>query len=275
MSLAAINVSVRLGPARAPREVLAGVSAPFAPGRLCAVLGPNGSGKTTLLRTLLGVLPPASGRVELDGQPVAGLSPRQRARRIGYVPQRPGLAAPVTVAQYIALGRFAAGNEPQDQSAAVQRAARTVGLADRQHDRVDELSAGQAQRATLARVLAQLDDDGPEPHPGTRALLADEPTAALDPAHAIEAMRLLRGQARRGLAVVVALHDATLALRYADDALLLDARGAVAALGPAHATLSAAALQAVFGVPFVRDDGPARALLPAPEPHGPTDPDAH
>lgn len=267
VGLAATNLSVGFAGrgGGGQRAVLRGVGATFNPGRVCAVLGPNGSGKTTLLRTLLGLVEPASGDVTLDGRRVGEMTPSQRARRIGYVPQKPSLAAPISVRQYVSLGRYAAApahpGRRQLDEAAVARAIADVDLRDRVDDRVDELSAGLAQRATLARVLAQL--DVPEALAGSRVVLADEPTAALDPRHALATMHLLRAQASAGLVVVVVVHDATLALRHADDVLLLDADGAVSAHGPTDSTLTPAALERVFSVPFVRIDGEARAVVPA------------
>jgi iron complex transport system ATP-binding protein len=171
------------------------------------------------------------------------------------------------VRQYVRLGLHAAG---ADDDRPVDDAIGRVGLADRAHWRFGELSVGQQQRAALARALAQLArcSEG-------AVLLADEPLSAMDPRRALESLALIRGLARAGVAVVLVLHDLSLAATWADDALLLDADGRAAASGPAPETLSESRLRSLFGVRFERllaSDGSvalaahARAPDRAPEP---------
>ncbi len=243
------------GSARGP--VLRGVSAEFAAGALTAVVGPNGAGKSTLLRLLLGVLEPTGGACTLDGAPTGGLGAGARARRVAYIAQRPA-ATGYTVRETVAMGRHALGTD----DGAVARALTDAGVADLAGHATEALSAGQLQRVSLARALAQL--AGPEGEAGGAAgkvLLADEPAAALDPRHAIAALSLLRAEARRGVAVVVVLHDLTLAARFADRALVLGGDGTLAACGPAAEALAPARLEAVFGVAFARVAGPGGAVL--------------
>lgn len=253
ITLQASNLSFAYGPCPG---VLQGVSAAFEPGSVTAVLGPNGAGKSTLLRLLAGLLDPAQGQVTLAGKPVARMPEGERAGRIAYIPQRSEVAFAYTARQVVAFGRHALGAAP----GAVDRAMDSAGVAPLAHRPYAELSVGQQQRVTLARALAQL--DGP-PGPA-RALLADEPLAAMDPRHAADAAALLRRVASSGLIVVLVLHDMTAAPRIADRGLLLDQQGRVAAHGPiAHAT-DPATLERVFGLPFrlVRD-GEGSALIPA------------
>ncbi len=261
MPLSIRNLSFSYSPGR---DVLTDITADLASEALTVVIGPNGAGKSTLLRLLLGVLAPGSGSVTVDDAPVCTLPPARRAARIAYVPQSTTLAAPLSVIQYVRLGRFA---RPSDERA-VAHAISTMDLTQRSHEPFAHLSAGQQQRATLARVLAQL-----APHPattgpaaGSQVILADEPCAAMDPAHALHAMALLRDQAATlGRTVVVVLHDFTAALRFAQHALILDAAGRLAARGTAISTLTPGTLAGVFGVPFdlltpVSANGPV--LLP-------------
>ncbi|MBL8991633.1 MAG: ABC transporter ATP-binding protein [Phycisphaerae bacterium] len=241
---------------RPGRPVLRAVTASLPPGQLTVILGPNGSGKSTLLRLALGLLRPARGAATLDGTPTWRLAEPARAARIAYCPQRTSLAAPFTVAQFVRLGRFALPPDEHAVAAALER----MELAERAADRFDTLSAGQQQRAAIARVLAQVAGDGPP-----RFILADEPCAAMDPRHALAAMSVLREQASaRGLGVAVVLHDFAIARRFADAALLLDAEGSVAAQGNPEHVLAPGPLERVFGVPFeVHGQGPRAALLPA------------
>ncbi len=229
----------------ARRPVLREVSAEFRPGRVTALIGPNGAGKTTLLRLLLGARRPWSGSATLDGRATHALSARERAERMGYVSQRPAVSANFSSRQVAALGRHVL---PRDDDA-VDRALRLLDIHDRADDPFASLSAGQQQRVALARALAQLDRSDSRAA-GTRVLLADEPISALDPRHAIAALRALRTLALEGVIIVAAMHDLGAAMRFADDALLLNAEGAVAGMGSVAAILSSPALEDVFGARF-------------------------
>ncbi len=265
MPLSAANVSYAY---QHDRPVLQGVSASFPPAALSVLLGPNGSGKSTLLRLLLGALRPSSaaghspGAVRLDGRDTAAFRGRERAARFAFIPQRPALWAPFTVREYVALGRHALPANP----AAVTGALTRLELADRADDPFAALSAGQQQRAALARVLAQVTGPtrAPGPAAGAPCILADEPVSAMDPRHGLQAMGVLAELARLGATVIVVLHDFTLAARFASHATLLDDQGRVAASGPARQVLTPDVLSGVFATPFLRlgaDDAPV--LVPA------------
>ena len=153
--------------------VLADVTLEVSPGEFVALVGPNGSGKSTLIRVLLGLLSPASGTVRLFDEDPRRL---QQRWRLGYVPQRPVLAAelPATVEEVVAAGRLArrgwrARLRPPDRQA-IDHALDEVALGPLRHRRVSELSGGQQQRAFIAKALAA------EP----QLLVADEPVAGVD-----------------------------------------------------------------------------------------------
>jgi iron complex transport system ATP-binding protein len=244
---------------RKSRPVLEDVSLGLPAGSITAIAGPNGAGKSTLLRLLLGLLHPASGAAKLGDTAVASLPHRERARRMAYIPQRTSLAFAFTVREYIALGRFAAGAAERPE--AIARAMKWADIEDRADDPFPLLSAGQQQRATLARALAQLDTPAERP----KALLADEPVSAMDPRHALHTMAILRELAARGHAVAVVLHDLTLAARFCDRAVLLNDHGQVAAAGLVEESLIPGTLGEVYGVPFQRLVTPEGdpVLLPA------------
>jgi iron complex transport system ATP-binding protein len=226
---------------------------------MLAIVGPNGAGKSTLLRVMAGLLTPSRGTIELDGAALADRSPRQRAKRIAYVAQRPSLAAPCTVWQLVALGRFSASSsagwagQPQRDPAADWAMAQ-MRVSDWADVPMHELSAGQQQRVSLARALAQLTSPAGEGAMPTcaGALLADEPISAMDPAFAVRTLGLLRALTTQGLAVAMVLHDLTLAARHATHAALLACDGRLAAFGPSSDVLAPEALAEVFGVPFAR-----------------------
>ncbi len=258
MTLRASNLSFAY-PGSGP--VLDGVTASFEPGAITALVGPNGAGKSTLLRLLAGLRTPGSGSVTLDDgegeRSVASIPPRERAKRIAYLAQRPEVAFAYSLAQVVAFGGFAGGRE------AVSIALDTVGLADRAEMPFAHLSAGQQQLGALARVLVQL--HGARNDGVGRYLLADEPMSAMDPAHVVESSAIMRNLTHAGVGVVLVVHDLSLARSIADHALVLDGAGRVAAAGPAGETLTPDTLEAVFGVGFAYLAGPsgAAALIPA------------
>jgi len=263
MPLQAVNLSFAYGPERA---VLREVSLTLAPGEVCAIIGPNGAGKSTLVRLLLGLLTPASGGVQLGGVPITRVATSQRAAAVAYVPQRSEVAFAYSVREVVALGGYASGRVAPEL---IESALGLADLADRADDTFGALSAGQQQRATLARALAQLgvrESGGMVQVPAhARALLADEPVSALDPAHIASTMQLLRRMSRAGLAVGVVLHDLSLVLDDCDRVIALDASGRVAGVGPPAETLTPQLLAQVYGTEFrpLRDtQGRVGALLP-------------
>ena len=233
MALTLDRVTVDLG----GRRVLANAGAGFAGGRVTVILGPNGAGKTSLLRVAAGLVAPTAGEVAIDGRQIAAMRRDERARTIGYLPQSGDVAWNMPAHEVVALGRLPHRAGPVEDIAAVlaaMAATDTEQFADR---RVGELSGGERARVLLARVLAG------EP----RWLLADEPLASLDPAHQLDLLDRLKGQAARGVGVVVVLHDLAQAARVADDAVLV-ADGHIAAAGPAAEILTPERLGALFGV---------------------------
>ena len=228
-------VSVTLG----GRPVVDGVSADLS-GGVIGLIGPNGAGKSTLVRAIAGLIP-AEGAILIDGAPVATITLRDRARRIAYLPQGQAVHWPLTVERLVALGRlphlapFARPGETDAQ--AIEHALERTGLQPLRDRPVAELSGGERARVLLARALAV---EAP-------LLLADEPLAALDPAHQIEVMALLRAEAARGATVIAVLHDLTLAARWCDRLLLIDRGGLVADGKPAD-VLTAERIAAVYGV---------------------------
>ncbi len=223
-----------------PQPVLRAITARFESG-VTAIVGPNGAGKSTLLRTLLATHPLWTGSVLLDDKSIHTIPPRHRARRIAYIAQRPTVSADFSVREVVALGRYAATSSKQTVEHAINR----TDLAEHAYRPFHTLSVGQQQRVALARALAQL--QGAE---STAVLLADEPVSAMDPAHARHTFSVLRELAREGVVVLIVLHDLTHAIRIADNAVILDATGALAAHGPAEHTLDPVTLQTIFGVPF-------------------------
>ena len=224
---------------RGGRTLLDGVSAAFPAGAFVAVVGPNGAGKSTLLAALAGLIVPDAGEVTMDGRSLAGIGRAALARRRAYLPQNPRCEWPISVERLVALGLTpslpAFGGLPAALAERVERALEACDLTALKGQAATTLSGGELARAMLARTLA----GDPE------VLIADEPTAGLDPRHALDSMVRLQALAREGRLVVAALHDLTLAARFSTDLLALRA-GRVEALGPTAATLTADLLERTF-----------------------------
>ncbi len=211
-------------------------------GSVLGLIGPNGSGKTTALRALAGLSQPRCGSVSLDGLVVSRMTAAARARQIALVLQGESHAWALTVDEMVLLGRaphrgwllpFSATDH-----AAVECALSQTGLLPLRGRPLDCLSGGERQRALIARALAQ------EP----AVLLLDEPTANLDLRYQMDILHLVRQLAtEKKLAVVIAIHDLTLAARYCDCLALLSS-GSIFASGAPSAVLTSENLMSVFGV---------------------------
>lgn len=227
---------------------LANVSLTLEPGTITAICGPNGAGKSTLLETLAGLIAPELGHVALGDEVLAAMTPRERARAIGYLPQAAEIAWDVPVRRLVELGRMPHGDTNAGPVDAALAALDLTALADR---RAQALSGGETARVLLARVLAG------EP----RWILADEPLAALDLAHQLALLAHLRRAAEQGVGVVLVLHDLALAMNHADRAVVLH-EGRVAADGPCEVALDHSVIERVWGVSarWLGEPG-ARALI--------------
>jgi iron complex transport system ATP-binding protein len=239
-SLAAAGISVQAG----TRELVRELSVQFAPGEVVAVLGRNGSGKTLTLHTLAGLRPPARGEVSLDGVPLAQLSRRAVALRLGLLPQDVEDAFVTSALETVLIGRHPHLSLWQWESAEDERLARAalaaVALADFAARRTDSLSGGEQRRVAVAALLAQ------QP----AIFLLDEPTNHLDPHHQLAVRQLFRELASSGRTVVTTLHDPTLAARFADRVLLLHGDGRWT-LGPVASALTATTLSELYLTPML------------------------
>jgi putative ABC transport system ATP-binding protein len=189
---------------------LDGVSVSLDPGEIVAVMGPSGSGKSTLLHCLAGILRPDEGEVRFDGERIdtLGEGPRTRLRRssFGFVFQLGQLVSELTLRENVSLPLLLAGRPRREAFAEAEAWLDRLGIRGVAAHRPGEVSAGQGQRAAVARALIH------EP----RVVFADEPTGALDSLAGEQVMELLVGAAReREVAILLVTHDVRVAA-YAD-----------------------------------------------------------
>lgn len=236
MSLEFVELNARYG----KKIALDGISFSLAPGEVTALLGPNGAGKSTLLSCLLGQKN-YDGAVLLDGKDLKTMTPAQRARLIGYLPQE--LPAPrVTVEELVAFGRAPylplTGTLAEADREAVAQALSQVGLEALRDRLVDSLSGGERRKAFLAMVLAQ----------DPRVIALDEPTAHLDGAARFEILGLLKRLCReRGKTLLAVLHDLPEAMTYSQRLVVLQA-GRLVFSGTPDQCLARQIPEAVFGL---------------------------
>jgi iron complex transport system ATP-binding protein len=210
-------------------------------GAVTAILGCNGAGKTLTLHTLAGLRAPATGSVTLDGALLANWPRRALARKLGLLTQTTEDPFPSTVLDSVLVGRHPHidfWRWESDADRAIARAALAAvtleGLAERD---VDTLSGGERRRVALATLLAQNPD----------VFLLDEPINHLDPHHQLDVLKLLREKAHAGRTVVMSLHDAGLAARFSDHALLLFGNGEWLS-GPTAEVLTPDTMTKLYGV---------------------------
>lgn len=234
--IAAANLTVT----RADKRLLSNASFAAEGGEFIAIVGPNGAGKSTLLRALAGIEKAASGDCLIEGAPVASLPHRERARRLAFLPQLREVYWGVTAEAIVALGRYAYGAPHRLDAAdraAVERAIDAADIGDLRARIVTTLSGGEQARVHLARALAA----------ETPVLIADEPTAALDPKHQLAVMEILAARKAQGGLVLAALHDLDLAARFCTRVVVLS-NGRIVADGAPEEVLSEEILEPVFDV---------------------------
>lgn len=232
------------------RKVLDGADVQVEYSQLVALVGPNGAGKSCLIKAFAGLLALDGGVARLNGDDVRTLSPRERARRVAYLPQERRIAWNLPAVEVAALGApFLSGAEALARAHAALAEVGIAHLADRG---VAEMSGGERARVLLARALTT---DAP-------LLLADEPIAGLDPDAQRLVLERLRARADSGAGVLVSLHDLTLAAAVADRVVVLD-RGQVVAQAPPMEALEPKVLRSVFGLDGQWIEGPDGPLLAA------------
>lgn len=239
-----ISVSVQNTP------LLRGIDLDLPAARWTSIVGPNGAGKSTLLGALTGDVPIAEGEVRLDGRPLGDWSAGDLARTRAVLLQANQVSFPFTVREVVEMGRspWVGRTSAADDDAAISEAIERTDIAHLLDRPFTALSGGEKARASLARVLAQQTD----------VVLLDEPTAALDLRHQEEVLVVARSLAAAGRAVVVVLHDLSLAAARADRIAIVD-DGRIVSVGEPADVLTPERVEQVYGIKV--------HVLPAPDGH--------
>ena len=210
--------------------VVDNVTLALEPGDFLGLIGPNGAGKTTLMRAALGILE------HKGSSSLAALSQSDRAKQAAWLPQIREIAWGLSVRDLVGLGRLPFG-PIQKNDAHVEAAIIKMDLGAFSDRIATQLSGGEQARVLIARALAQ----------DTPILMADEPTASLDPANQISTLKIFSDLAQDGKGIMSSIHDLGLAVRYCTKLALLD-RGKLVAFGSADEVLTPDNLQTVFSI---------------------------
>ena len=243
--LTASMISVRQGAAL----LVDAVSLELGRGELFGLIGPNGAGKTSLLRAMAQLLP-HQGQTLFDDTPLEQMTAATRALHLAYLAQGDHAAWPLTVSDFVALGRLPHRRDLAVNRMAVEGALAHLNLQSLAERRINTLSGGERARVRLARALAV---EAP-------LLLADEPVAALDPYHQLSVMERLRELCAQGASIIIVLHDLTLASRFCDRVLLMH-HGQSVACGPPRQVLTPAHLQQVYQVQTIHGEHDAEPYI--------------
>ncbi|MBO0661820.1 ABC transporter ATP-binding protein [Jiella sp. MQZ9-1] len=215
------------------RQTLTAVTTPrLAGGEIVAVIGPNAAGKSTLFKRIAGLIP-GPGEVHLDGTDKAG-------KAIAYMPQDTGANAVLTVYESVLLARKQGQSWTVDEAELIEIDAvlAALNIADIGQRPLDALSGGQRQLVAIAQTLVRAPD----------IMLMDEPTSALDIYRQVEVLQLMQNEARRrGMLVMIAIHDLNQALRFADKAIVI-VDGRLRACGPCAEVITADMLREVYRI---------------------------
>lgn len=247
------DLGVTYGDVTALRNVTCAV----ARGEWLGLIGANGAGKSTLLKALARLIE-YRGEIRVNGQATSSLTRKQFAQLVAYVPQKPEFPPMMRAIDYVTLGRmphlgYFGAEGPTDRGRSFELLMR-LGLDAMAERYLGAMSGGELQRLLLARALAQ---DAP-------VLLLDEPTSALDLGRRVEALELIDElRLERGLTIVSAMHDLSLAAQFSDRIALLSA-GSLVVVGPPKEVLREELLDHHFGarVQILRTDDDDLVVVP-------------
>jgi ABC-type cobalamin/Fe3+-siderophores transport system ATPase subunit len=244
------NLSIALS----GNDILKNVSLHINEGEYVSIIGPNGAGKTTLIKCLAGIHRDWSGVIEIAGKPFSNYGTKELAKHQSYVPQAEGRTNPLTVEEFVAMGRYPHLSTfttlKQEDYEAIDAALERAQLQPFRHRTMNTLSGGERQMAFIAAALAQ----------GTKILLLDEPSTFLDYRHQAEVAALLKNTCRNsGRTVVAVHHDINTATACSDRVFALK-EGSIVFSGTPEETANRQVLENIYGTAFACATLPSRPL---------------
>ena len=226
------------------RSILPALDLQIGAGRTIGLIGHNGSGKSTLIKLLARQIAPSTGRIRFSGRALESWPSREFARNLAYMPQQVPVAVGTSVHELVKFGRYpwhgSLGSFGATDRMKVEEALDLTGMTAMAGRHVETLSGGEHQRAWLAALIAQ----------DSRCLLLDEPISALDIAHQVAMLDLVRDLTKtKGLTTIMVLHDVNMASRYCDEIIALHG-GTVIARDTAPSIMTPETLRAIYGMDF-------------------------
>ena len=235
-------------------DILKHVSLSVNRGEYVSIIGPNGAGKTTLIKCIAGIHRHWGGMIRIDGKPFPELKPKELARLQSYVPQAEGRYIPLTVEQFVAMGRYphlsAFTTLTAEDRGAIESSLDRAGLVSFRHRAMNTLSGGERQMAFIAAALAQ----------GAGILLLDEPSTFLDYRHQTNVASLLKKACRESGITVVAVHHDVNTAASSSDRIMAVRHGSIVFEGTPQEITDAGVLQDIYGTQFHITPSPHRAL---------------
>ena len=226
------------------KEVLHQVSLHLQPGKITVLVGPNGCGKSTLLKTMNGIVERTRGEIRINGKNIEAYRPGELAQQIAYLPQNRNVPD-ITVKRMVLHGRFPYLTYPRRYRRMdikmAENAIRQMGMEAYADTNMQQLSGGMQQKVYIAMALAQ----------DTPIIMMDEPTSFLDIVHQIQLMEIAKELSGQGKTVVLVLHDLSMALRTADQVIVLK-NGEVRGSGTPEEIFESRILEEVFGLAVKR-----------------------
>ncbi len=217
-------------------QAVKGISLQIAPGELVALIGSNGAGKTTTLKTLAGLLPPASGDIQYDGNNLKNMAAHQRVSMgIALVPEGRGVFARLTAEENLLMGAYSRNNKNEIAADLARMYELFPRLAERKNQLAGTLSGGEQQMVAMARALMS------RPH----LLMLDEPSMGLAPLMVKKIFETIRDIAAQGMSILLVEQNAKLALQVAQRGYVMES-GAITLSGAASELLGSDAVQRAY-----------------------------
>lgn len=223
-------------------------------GEYVSIIGPNGAGKTTLIKCIAGIYRNWTGKIVIAGKNFADYSSKDLARFQSYVPQADGRTNPLTVVEFVTMGRYphlsAFTTLKADDYAAVDEAIARAGLEPFRHRKMNTLSGGERQMAFIAAALAQ----------GAKILLLDEPSTFLDYRHQAEVASILKKACRENGITVVAVHHDINTATVCSNRIYALKQGSIAFSGTPETVADSEVLNSIYGTEFLCTSSTDRSI---------------